>query len=157
MNTRLSLEERGNLAFKLRATILTTENPAILEAINDPIAQPHDLAIGIYAFEFFLDKFRPRFDGRGAEVTAYNVGWTKASLLKDEETISRERIARMSAHLFMVSSLETGDIDAAAKQWKAEAFKSDPISEQQLSLLLHEVFYELAYEAAYKRFDKDRT
>ena len=106
VNTRLSLSERGNVAFKLRAAILRRENPERLEILNYPAYQPHEALVADYAFEFFMDKFRVSFREYAEDGVAYSIGWVKMGLKIDEESRSRDKIARLSTSMIITKYWE---------------------------------------------------
>lgn len=154
MKNRLSLDERSEFAFKLRSQILSIENPDLLEALSDGRFQPHRHAVGIYAFEFFLDRHRKGFRSQSVEEQmSYSIGWSKGAMMRDEEAKRPEKIIRMAVTLFMISVEERGEIRTITTSWVERlANKNIAPNAAQLEMFLFEVFYELALELSGELF-----
>lgn len=154
MKHRLTIDERSEFAFKLRSQILSIENPNRLAALSDSQFQPHRLAIGIYAFEFFLDRYRIKFRSKSAEDNiVYNIGWSKESIMMDEEVKRPEKIVRMAATLFMITLEERGEITEATTLWIEKlSQKGLAFNRTQLEMFLFEIFYELSLEISNELF-----
>lgn len=151
MSQRLSLVERNDLALELRHLILQRENVERLASIEDPYLQPHEVTVGIFAFEFFLDRYRKYFRGSMAEPIWYNLGWSKVSLLRDEQTRSVDRLIRMCTDLYILTIEERNQIAPVVERLKeVELGEFPPIDDEKLYLFFYEVLYEIAREAAHE-------
>lgn len=148
MTKRLSFQERGRIALELRERIYALEGRA--EVLADESLQPHQLAVGIYAFEFFLNRLRDKFRKVLENSVAYNNGWSSRALLADEECPrSLNRLARMSASLLVIAMDEQGGLDEAAQFLKNEQFNGIvPVSFEEFRAFVCEVLYELAFESS---------
>jgi len=154
MKHRLSLEERHELAFKLRSQILMVENPQRLEALSDPEFQPHNQVRGSYAFEYFMDRCRSTFriDKVKANIS-YNIGWSKETLSRDEELKSPGKVVRMATTIFMVGLEQAGSTAMLSDSWHDHfCTKGVMLDKNQLAPLLYEILYELTTELAQELF-----
>jgi|GEM_PF-4325982 len=156
MKVRLSLDERNEIAFKLRSHILSIENPKLLESLSDQRFQPHNLVLGSYAFEFFIERFRDRFRESSGDSIAYNIGWSKGALRRDEEKLHpNHKVIRLSVSLLMTDAEDRGQIKKATNEWyKVLSKQKAPIGKDQLGLFLYEIAYELAVEFTRDLADK---
>lgn len=151
MEHRLTLEERDSIAIKLRRHILSQEDYARLAAIEHPDLQPNEVSQGVYAFEFFLDRYRVFLSKNIAQWVSYTAGWSKTALAMDEQTRSSDRLIRMCATLCMKTAIERGEMGELFEAWKsAELGEFPPIEDDKLELFLYEIVYEIIRELARK-------
>lgn len=147
MKTRLTLEGRSTIAIELRRAILEKEDPLRLEDIEDPDLEPHEIVEGAYAFEFFMDRYRARFCSNFNNMILGIIHKCDLSIQRDEQTRSLERIARMSAEVFIRDI--AGDEYAgmlATKFVEQEKIGYASLGRNVLEMFLFEIFYELAHE-----------
>jgi hypothetical protein len=155
MDYRLTLTERNQIALELRETILAKTNLPRLESIQDPSLQPHNYAVGSYAFEFCLEHFRERFQQALANITAYNNGWCTAAITRDEETPKlRDRTVRMSTELLLTDMEERGDFEMIADTLKSKELAESGIEIGRIKLFIYEITYELTAELARELLDQ---
>lgn len=149
---RLSLSERNELAFKVRACALGSADPDQLEAMADPRFQPHERVMGIYAFEFLLDGMRKKMRawklrGKLERAIAHNVEWSKKALVRDEEPKNLEKLIRMSANVFLDKLEESGGFKLTSESLRKTIAKTKlPIREDEHAMLAYELWYEIVIE-----------
>jgi len=149
MEHRLTLVERNSIAIVLRKHILEKKDFLRLASIQHPDLQTHRVSQGVYAFEFFLDRYRDVLTKGIANWVSYTVGWSKVSLLIDEQSRSNDRLIRMCADLCMNTAEERGEIEDMSQKWKlAELGEFPPIENDKLTLFIYEIIYEIVRELA---------
>lgn len=149
MKHRLTLVERNSIAIALRIHILEKEDFLRLASIQHPDLQTEKVNRGVYAFEFFLDRYRGVLTESTAGWVSYIVGWSKVSLLIDEQSRSNDRIIRMCADLCMNNAEERGEIEDMCEKWKLAELGELPLVENnKLTLFFYEIIYEIVRELA---------
>ncbi len=151
MDYRLTLAERCSIATELRTHILSLEDTRRLESINDPATKPNPEAESVYAFEFFLDRYRERLRIACVDATEYYLGWSEGSIMRDEETFSLDRVARMSTEIMMAKQAKHGIFDTLANIMTMGEYAGCGIESYRLKLFFFEIYYELLREFSYHR------
>lgn len=151
MNSRLTLGDWRSLATELRRLILEKENPARLASLQEDEAQTTVSARPSYAFEFFLDRYRERFRRFFEESVDYCSGYSSASIEKDEQRHSLERLARMTTELFIDGLVEKGRIDEITSNLLRVESPIAAVEYSELKRFFFEILYELAREFSRER------
>ncbi|MES2216549.1 MAG: hypothetical protein V4481_04620 [Patescibacteria group bacterium] len=143
----MDLAERGELAFKLRSSMLAKSQPSVLEVeanfpSTDPVLQQ------CLAFEWLLDECRTPFRDRVLTLAPAMAEWIKRAFRYHEEPLMLERMVRCTYTHFIERGAAEGIFKAPTQKLRDHLNQSayGGISEMQFLPLAYEIHAELMEE-----------
>jgi hypothetical protein len=146
---RLSIKRRGEIAVILwRHLLAKRRDTARLEALDDPKLAAHPRLVDHYAFESFLDEYRPRLASALASTACYNEAWVRVSLEADDRFLRTEHaISRLASALFAIDAEEGGQMRRWGEVWFEETLGWDaPVEREECFAFVAEIAHELFVE-----------
>lgn len=155
MNERLSLTERGEIAFKLRAEAMKISDPEMFEIDHDPDFQPDAECSGVYAFEYFIDRCRLTYSPNDMEDAKLIIDNAIRLYRKDEKPLRPFCVARLAATLYIQEHHEAGHFIKATETLQIVLKRNKiHISDSLIEKFLREIHYEIITELALESFYK---
>ncbi len=146
---RLTLEERGEIAFKLKLHILTDNDPQLVKIEYAKTPPDRELA-GALAFEWLLDEFRPAFQEGAEKLTSFITDCVQCSLSYHDEPAqqSPNKTVRCVTTVVINRGIEDGLFKSEAAKMAAKLKQTDGrfVSREELEGLYYELYSELMAE-----------